>query len=184
MKAPLLCWGCDGLATFNGKDNAHNYCNCPNKQQDPDVVQNFLLNLQKYRDGKKNCASVYGPSPADCNLSALGNSSKEQYSTLQQIVGPSTSKQAPKALFTTLSSIPMKDSKEDSQKKLRIFLSYSMNDASSTSCSCTNIGQPSTFRTFIAPQFTCFQFPICKALPFIDLPIGLPDGDDDQHIFI
>ena len=182
MKAPLLCWGCEGLAKFNGKDNAHNYRDCPNKQ-DPEVVQNFLTNLQKYRDGKKNRTSTYGPSPADRNWSALGYSSKEQYSTLQQIVDPTTSKQARKALIATLSTIPTEDDKEDGRKKLRIFLSYSMNDASPASC-CTNIGQPTTFRTFIAPQFARFQFPISEALPFIDLPIGSPDGDDDQHIFI
>jgi hypothetical protein len=39
MNAPLLCWGCDGLAKSNSNDNAHN----------PEVVQNFLSNLQKYR---------------------------------------------------------------------------------------------------------------------------------------
>jgi hypothetical protein len=77
------------------------------------VVQNFLLNLQKFRDARKNRnLSPYGGSALlaignlggheDRNWAVMGFASKDQMETFNQIADPNTSKQACKAMIAAL----------------------------------------------------------------------------------
>jgi hypothetical protein len=86
------------LSKYSGKDNTHSYRDCPNKN-DPKVVQNFLLNLQKFRDARKNCnSSPYGGLASlaignpggheDRNWAMMGFASKDQMETFNQRRGP------------------------------------------------------------------------------------------------
>ena len=180
LKAPLLCWGCEGLSKYSGKDNTHSYRDCPNKT-DPDVVQNFLGNLQKFRDARKNrnTSSPYGGStslaigsPAgneDRNWAMMGFASKDQMETFTQIADPNTSKQARKAMIAALAFPPEPDTvKEPEPKKFRrVFFTYNMQDNPQPP------SEPLTqYHAFLANRFARFAFPISDSLPFIDVPIG------------
>ena len=178
LKAPLLCWGCEGLSKYSGKDNTHSYRDCPNKT-DPDVVQNFLLNLQKFRDARKNRNAPYGGSTSlaigspggteDRNWAMMGFASKDQMETFTQIADPTTSKQARKAMIAALAITTEQDIvKEPDQKKFRrVFLTYNMQDDPHP------MPEPLPYyHSFLANRFARFAFPISDALPFIDVPIG------------
>jgi hypothetical protein len=188
LKAPLLCWGCEGLSKYSGKDNTHSYRDCPNKT-DPDVVQNFLLNLQKFRDARKNrnTSSPYGGAAAlaignsggaeDRNWAMMGFASKDQMETFTQIADPTTSKQARKAMIAAL-AIPSESEsgKEPEQKKFRrVFFTYNMQE------NPERMPEPLTYyHSFLANRFARFAYPISDSLPFIDVPIGRVIAENGQ----
>ncbi len=154
LRAPMVCWGCAGLKRYEAKD-----------QEDQ--------KLNRYSN----------PSPSERNWSALGYSSKEQQETIIQIVDPSTSKYARRAMIAALLAQKPDEEQEESEqpKKFRIFFSYSMVDNTGGK---EDGNQATAYNTFLAPQMARFQFPISYSLPFIDLPIGRDSSDDEQHIFL
>ena len=184
LKAPLLCWGCEGLSKYTGKDNTHSYRDCPNKN-DPEVVQNFLLNLQKFRDARKNRnSSPYGGSASlaigspggheDRNWAMMGFSSKDQMETFNQIADPNTSKQARKAMIAALAFSSESESvKEPEPKKFRrVFFTYNMQNEIPPSPGNDTPAPLTHYHSFLANRFARFAFPISDSLPFIDVPIG------------
>jgi hypothetical protein len=183
-KAPLLCWGCKGVSKYTGKDNTHSYRDCPNKN-DPEVVQNFLLNLQKFRDARKNRNSSQYGGPAslaignpggheDHNWAMMGFASKDQMETFNQIADPNTSKQARKAMIAALAFSSESESvKEPEPKKFRqVFFTYNMQDESPPSPGHDTPAPLTHYHSFLANRFARFAFPISDSLPFIDVPIG------------
>jgi hypothetical protein len=182
MKAPITCWGCQGIERYNGKGSAHSYRECPNKG-DPEVVENFKINLQKWRDsrdGRGGAPRNTGAYGKERNWSALGYQSREQHDMMLQITDPETSKTARRAMIAAL--LTQKEGPTESsppKKKFRIFFSYSL-----TSDVITKEGDTEEFRSFLAPRMSRFQFPISDALPFIDLPIGRESDEDEQHIYL
>ena len=186
MKAPITCWGCQGIDRYDGKASAHSYRECPNKG-DPEVVENFKVNLQKWRDSKRNATDPRGgnavKSPyerGEKNWSALGYESKEQHEMLLQITDPDTSKTARRAMIAALLTQKEETTESNPRKKFRIFFSYSMAEEKITPP--PSEGEP--FISFLAPPMSRYRFPISDTLPFIDLPIGRDMDDDDQHIFL
>lgn len=182
MKAPITCWGCQGIERYDGKGSAHSYRECPNKG-DPEVVENFKANLQKWRDsrdGRGGASRNTGAYDKERNWSALGYQSREQHDMMLQITDPETSKTARRAMIAAL--LTQKEGTTESsppKKKFRIFFSYSL-----TSDDITTEGDTEEFRSFLAPRMSRFQFPISDALPFIDLPIGRESDEDEQHIYL
>jgi hypothetical protein len=181
MRAPISCWGCQGIERYEGKGSAHSYRECPNKS-DPEVVENFKVNLQKWKEEKKqNSSDRYrgGGGDRERNWSALGYQSREQHEMMMQIVDPETSKTARRAMIAALLTQKNEQAEPNPRKKFRIFFSYSMtNDEVATEA------EGEVFRSFLAPRLSRFQFPISDALPFIDLPIGRECDEDEQHIFL
>jgi hypothetical protein len=98
MRAPIRCFGCDGIPEFSG-NCLHLWRDCPNKN-DRRVWENFQRNLQIWRDKRKN--STPQPSRYQSNWRTQGYPNQTTPTTIADIANPHTPSSVRKVLLATL----------------------------------------------------------------------------------
>jgi hypothetical protein len=172
MRAPMKCFGCDGLPEYQN-NCYHMWRNCPNKN-DSRTWTNFQHNLKAFRDRKRDA-----PRNDDPNWSRAGYPNQHVRDQFQAIANPTTSASTRRVMIATLSQElqdpePTNNESQDtpvkkrrSRRIARNFLMYSQPQV------------PPAPKTFLgAPPLSRYEFKIAYKLPFLKFPIG--DGQTSE----
>jgi hypothetical protein len=183
MRAPVRCFGCDGLPEYSSTC-FHMWRDCPNKN-DKRVWENFQNNLTAWREKRKN--SNQQQSRYQANWRGQGYSNQTTPTTIAAIASPATSSAVRKVLLATLAK-DLEDeydttntgpvtraSKKKRAKELDTgegpihFLLYMQN---------TSDAKPRTFLG--APPYQKYPFKIAFQLPHMTFPIGDGNTSNDK----
>jgi hypothetical protein len=181
MRAPMKCFGCDGLPEY--ADNCHHlWRNCPHKD-DNRTWNNFQNNLKLFRDRQQN-RGQNNNNRGDSNWKREGYPTQQAHDQIQAIAHMATPASTRKVMIATLTQELTKDTEENDQeeamkispKKRRSNRPITRNFF--TYMKPTERTIPSTFLR--ASPLTPYEFKISFKLPFLTFPIGDGGTSDDK----
>jgi hypothetical protein len=170
MKAPMKCFGCDGIPEYSN-NCFHLWRNCPNKN-DNRTWTNFQQNLRNFREKRRNTQRNDDP-----NWNRAGYPNQQMQDQFRAIANPDTSATNRRVMIATLTqdlqdseatddqeTTPTKKTRR-SRRIARNFLMYSQPQAPDD-----KTHQPKSFLG--APPLSRYEFKIAYKLPFMKFPIG------------
>lgn len=181
MRAPMKCFGCDGLPEY-ANDCHHLWRNCPHKD-DRRTWNNFQQNLKLFRE-RLQTRGPHNNRNESQNWKRDGYPTQQAQDTIHAIAHNATTASTRRVMIATLAHELTKDTNEEEEEMKTPSPKRAKRSTRRITRNFFTFMQPQApplASTFLgAPPLSPYEFKISFKLPFLKFPIGDGGTSDDK----